>query len=340
MSNNPKFKRTKRHVGRKRKYLNVDDARDYVIKIKQLEGLTKASLANYEKVFNDFDRYFGEETPINSLTVDDARGFVNWQLNEKTQFLKSKHRKEKKKGVSVNSANTYIRYAKTIFTTLQEEGRADENIFENINLIKQKSKRIETLTLEEIRKLFRALDKTRFVDFQSYVLLHVLLDSFGRIEETLSVKKSDVDFKHCTITFNNTKNGRFRILPLTKKTLKLIAELIEESEDFHSEYLFVSTHGTRLRPDTFRKRLREAVQRAGINKRIHPHLFRHSSSRMFLEESNGNIRVLQKILDHSDVSTTSRYAHVLDKTIEEQHRQFSPINLLTERRKSFKRKNI
>jgi len=335
MSENPKFKRTKRHR-KKRKRFTIDDAREYIIRIKKLEGLSKSSLANYEKLFNDFDRFYGEDTSVESLNVEDARDFIQWQLTEKVQFLKAKHRTDKKKGVSITSVNTYLQYAKSTFNTLVDEGVLEESIFNSIKPIKEQTKQIETLTIDEINKLFRAMDKTLYTDFREYVLCHVLLDSFGRIEETLSVKKSEVDFKHHTITFNQTKNGKFRILPLTKKTLKLIAELIEETEDFHSPYLFVSTHGTRLRPDTFRKHLREIVKRAGINKRIHPHLFRHSASRMFLEQSN-NIRVLQKILDHSHLETTSRYAHVLDKTIEEQHQQYSPINMLQERRKKLKR---
>jgi len=289
-------------------------------------------------LFNDFDRFYGEDTLIDSLTIDDARNFVHWQLNEKTQFLKAKYRKDKKKGVSVNSVNTYLQYAKSTFSLLVEEEILNENIFISIKPIKQQKKRIETLTIEEVRTLLRAMDKSLYTDFREYVICHVLLDSFGRIDETLSVKKSEVDFEHQTVTFNKTKNGRYRIIPLSKKTLKLIAELVEETEDFYTgEYLFISTHGTKLRPDTFRKHLREIVQRTGIEKRIHPHLFRHTASRMFLDQ-NGSTKVLQKLLDHSDLSVTSRYAHVLDSTIEEQHRQYSPVNLIQEKRKNLKRR--
>lgn len=336
MSNNPKFRKTKRYTKRKNQTFSIDDAREYLLRVKQLEGLSKSSIHNYEKVFNDFDRFFGEDTDINSLTVDDARNFIHWQLNEKTQFLKCKRKMNKKKGVSITSVNTYLQYSKAIFGTLIDESVVKENIFAPIKPIKQQKKQIDTLTIEEIRKLFRAMDKSLYTDFREYVVCHVLLDSFGRIEETLSVKKSEVDFDHHTITFNKTKNGRYRIIPLTKKTLKLIAELIEETEDFNSEYLFISTHGTKLRPDTFRKHLREIVKRAGIDKRIHPHLFRHTASRIFLDQ-NGSIKVLQKVLDHSDLSVTSRYAHVLDKTVKEQHDLYSPVNLIHERRKTHRR---
>ncbi|WP_010651186.1 tyrosine-type recombinase/integrase [Oceanobacillus massiliensis] len=189
------------------------------------------------------------------------------------------------------------------------------------------------MTVNEINKLFRSMDKSIYTEFRDYVALHVMLDSFGRVDEVLSVKKSDIDFEHKSITFQRTKNRRVRTIPLTRQSIKLIEELINETEDFESEYLFLSVFGTRLTPGTFRKHLREIVDRSGIDKRIHPHLFRHTASKMFLEQ-NGSLRVLQSILDHADSSTTARYAHVLDDTIKVQHGQFTPINLLKKKAKT------
>jgi integrase/recombinase XerD len=60
------------------------------LKIKKLEGCTESTLRNYEKVFNDFDRFFGEKTNVKTLTVDDARNFMYWQLNEKNGIMSRK----------------------------------------------------------------------------------------------------------------------------------------------------------------------------------------------------------------------------------------------------------
>lgn len=325
----PQDKKTRKYsTPRQKRTYSIDDARNVVIKLKELEGVSKHTIEGYVKFWNDMDRFFDEKMNVADLTVDDARDFIHWQLHEKTPFLKANRLDDTKKGISVSSVNTYLTYAKSSFKILEQEG-ITTNIFAPINKIKNREKKIETLSVEEINKLFRTMDKSIYTEFRDYVACHVMLDSFGRIDEVLSVKKSDIDFEHKSITFQRTKNRRIRTIPLTNQSLKLI----EETEDFNSEYLFLSVFGTRLRPDTFRKHLREIVKRSGIDKRIHPHLFRHTASKMFLEQ-NGSLRVLQSILDHADSSTTARYAHVLDDTIKAQHKQFTPINLLKKKAKT------
>lgn len=340
--NNPKYRKTKRYTKRSKRTFTIDDARNVVMKIKQIEGLSKHTLESYEKVFNDLDRYFGEKTDINSLTVDDARDFIKWETNEKTQFLKT-NRKSKKKGVSTSTVNTYLTILKTSFFILLEEGILNTNIFESIQPLKKKEKKIETLTVEEIRKILRTMDKRIYSELRAYCICLTMLDSFGRINEILSLQKQDLSIEHQTLTFRNTKNGKVRIVPISKKTVKYLLELIEENEDFfNGEYIFLTNHGKQLRPDTFRKHFRELVERAGIKRRVHPHLFRHTASEMFLRGTNGtggSIRVLQQILGHADLSTTSIYAHVLDNTIKNQHNQYSPLNFLEEKRKTRTRRS-
>ena len=339
MSKNPHYRKTRRYS--RTNLCTIDQAREIVLQTKKLEGLSKHTLVNYEKLFNDFDRFFGEDSIIAELSIADAKAFMEWQLNKKVQFLKQKYRKVEVKGVSVSSANTYLNYGKAAFTVLIEEHIVTENIFEDINNIKQKQQKVDTLSINEIRQLFNAMDKSTYSDFRTYVICHLLLDSFGRITETLSLCKSDVDFNTRIVTFTQTKNGRLRSVPISRKTARLLRELIAETEDFvDTEKIFVSNYGTELRTDTFRKHLRLIAKRANIKKRVHPHLFRHTASEMFIS-NGGNVRVLQKILGHSDLVTTSRYAHVLDNTIVNQHEQYSPILTIEEStRRKIKRSKI
>ncbi|UTI42129.1 tyrosine-type recombinase/integrase [Niallia sp. RD1] len=320
----------------------MDDARNIVMKIKELEGVSASSLANYEKVFNDFDRYFGDKTDVQTLTFDHARDFMYWQLNDKVQFANHKYlnANSKKKGVSKGTANTYLNHAKSIFNILVEEKIVEENIFSNLNRIKDKQKQVDTLTIQEVQQILKSLNKELYSEFREFVIIHCLLDSFGRINEVLSLKKQDVDFIAQTVTFTNTKNGKIRMVPITKKTVKLIEEMIKENEDFNSEYIFLTNHGKPLRPDTFRKHFRVITERLNIGKRIHPHLFRHTASMLFLAQPGASMRALQSILGHSELSTTSIYAHMLDDTVKEQHAMFSPLHLIEEKRKTTTRRKL
>jgi len=319
----PQLRKTKRA---KKKIYTIDDARNLVIKIKEIENVSKNTLDNYEKFWNDMDRFFDEKMNVADLTIDDARDFIHWQLHVKTPFKKANRYNPKVKGVSVSSVNTYLSLGKGAFKVLQDE-RVTNNIFAGISKLKEDEKQIEVLTIDEIKHFFKSLDKSIFTEFRCYVCCHMMLDSFGRVDEILNVKKTDIDFKRKCVSFTQTKNRRVRTIPLTNKTLKLIEELIDETEEFDTEYLFTNVFGRRLTPDAFRKHLKECVERSGIKKRVHPHLFRHTASQLFLSQ-NGSLRVLQSILDHSDSATTARYAHLLDDTVKEQHEQFSPVNLL------------
>ncbi|MFT8321679.1 MAG: tyrosine-type recombinase/integrase [Bacillus sp. (in: firmicutes)] len=309
------------------KGMSIEKAREVVIRIKQLEGLSVHSISNYNKLFNDFERFFNKRKHINNLTTDDARAFIEWQLHDKLQFKEARFRKNKKKGVSISSCNTYLQYAKATFSALLSEGLVDKNIFDVIKNIKQQEKQIDILTEQEIKKILNSLDKSWYADFRAFVLIYTLIDTFGRISEVLALKKQDIDFEKECVTFNETKNNKFRIVPITKKTMYLLDELIEETKGFESEYIFLTNAGKRLPSDTFRKQLREIVQKAGIERRVHPHIFRHTSAMLFLK-NNGSLRVLQKILGHRDIQTTMIYSHVLDDTIKLQHDMYSPVKLI------------
>jgi integrase/recombinase XerD len=140
-----------------------------------------------------------------------------------------------------------------------------------------------------LKQILSSLDHSWYADFRAYVLIHVLLDSFGRIGEVLALKKQDIDFQHGSVTFNETKNSLFRIVPVTKKTLNLIEKLMNECEEFDSEYVFLSNAGNPLRADSARKHIHEIAKRTGITRRVHPHIFRHKSSIIFLRQEGASL---------------------------------------------------
>jgi integrase/recombinase XerD len=143
----------------------------------------------------------------------------------------------------------------------------------------------------------------------------------------LSLTVHDVDLNAKEVIFRSeiTKTRRGRIVPIQARTARLIKELLAETKEFESEYVFLSNYGEQLTPDHFRKRLLKYAERVGIKKRVYPHLLRHTAATMYLE-AGGNLRYLQAILGHVDQRMTSRYTHVSRISIAENHRQYSPLN--------------
>lgn len=309
------------------KGLTFQRAREIINSIKKVEGKSTHTINSYNNLFNDFERFFSHRKLVSNVTTEDARNFMKWQLEEKTQFLKARFRNDKKIGVSINSANSYLRLAKSVYATLVSEGSAEYNPFSSITKIKEQTKQIEVLSINEVKSIFKAFDKAWYADFRDYVLCHVMMDTFGRINEICQLRKADVDYANGTVTFQETKSKLFRIVPISRKVIRMIEELNQETEEFGSDYIFISSHNTTLQPNTFRKHLKQVSERAGVSKRVHPHIFRHTASTLFLA-NGGSMRALQIILGHAEISTTMIYSHMLDETIKQQHEQYSPLRII------------
>ena len=314
----------KRRLSFASKGLTFQEGRELVIRIKTLEGRAQLTLDSYNKLFNDFERCFGVRKHMTNINPEEARRLMEWQLHEKTQFLKSRFRTYKKTGVSTVSANSYLRVAKAAYQVLVREGIMEENPFHDVSKIKSKEKPIEILTAVELKELLKTYDKTWYVGFRDYVIVNVMLDTFGRITEICNLKKNDVDYEKGLVTFTETKNGMYRTVPISKKVVKLIEEINYETEEYDSPYIFISNQGTMLRPDAFRENLRGIVAKTSITKRVNPHLFRHTASSMFLAEG-GSVRALLKILGHAEITTTMIYSQMNSDVLKDQHERLSPL---------------
>ncbi|WP_046180887.1 phage integrase SAM-like domain-containing protein [Domibacillus tundrae] len=100
-----------------------------------MEGLSKHTLTNYNKLFNNLERCFAKNKYMENFTIEDARRFIEWQLHEKQQFKGVRWDREKKIGVNITSANSYLRLAKAAFSCLIEEGHLQKNPFPVLRIL-------------------------------------------------------------------------------------------------------------------------------------------------------------------------------------------------------------
>ncbi|MBY0098664.1 tyrosine-type recombinase/integrase [Mesobacillus maritimus] len=304
--------------------------------VKLAEGRAKQTLEKYRLIYGNLCKYLdvhGIGRDIRNIDVGLVRKYISWLLKDYVQFEKHKFKPDyaKKRGLSPQTTNDYLKTLRTFFRFLVEEGKVDVNPFEAVNSVKYTDTEILVLTAEELKVLLEAPDKRTYTGFRDYVLMTLLIDTMTRINEALSLKTSDVDFSNNTITVRATiaKNRKARIIPIQKQTAKLLKELIKEIEEFECEYIFLANYGERLTSNHFRNMLRRHyIKKAGIKKRVHPHLFRHTAATMFLE-SGGDIRHLQLLLGHSDLRMVMRYTHLSNRALKEQHDRHSALNQLT-----------
>ncbi len=181
-----------------------------------------------------------------------------------------------------------------------------------------------------MKLLLESPNQRKYCDFRDYVVLNLLIDAMLRIDEALTLRKGDVDFKTGAVTIRKeiAKSRKPRIVPITKRTQKLLQELLRETQEFDSDYVFLSNYGERLTPNNFRQRLKKYAEKANIDPAtIWPHLLRHTGATLFLEEG-GSERHLQIILGHADGRMTAHYTHLSDKSVKKNHEEFSALNTI------------
>lgn len=301
-------------------------------RIKRTEGLATGTMYRYEyvtRLFCDYLKERGHSLMLSDLDEDTCREFTTWLLEDRIMNDGHKYKPDssKTKGVSPRYANDLIKSLRTLFRLLIEETDLEANPFERVKTVRAPQKIINVLTPDELRALLAAPDKRKYAEFRDYVLINVLIDSMARIGELVSLRECDVNFKSKELLIRGeiTKTRAGRIIPVQGRTIKLLKELQEEVKEFESEYLFLSNYGDMLEPNNFRHRLRTYAKKAGITKRVKPHLIRHSAATIYLE-SGGNLRYLQSLLGHVDQRMTSRYTHLSRSSIAENHDNHSALN--------------
>jgi len=340
-----KVKRNRKGVAtktRRTRIIKFDTRLDVIfenfIRDRRAEGVGRRAVDDYKYSFKFLKEYMnriGVEHDIKNVTEDLIRDYIVYMRDEAIKFEDHPYKtdKQRKVGLSVSTINTRIKSIRTLFNRLESDGLWTNNVMKNIKQLKAAEERIVILTAAELRKLLNIPDQRSYAGFRDYVLMHFLLDSMIRIGETVQLTKNDFDFNgRCvTVPAHVAKNRKFRVVPITDKTVRLLNELIAENEtDFSSEHIFLTNYGEPITTERFRTRLKQFAENAGIKKNVYPHLLRHTAATAFLQ-NGGDIRHLQKLLGHSDLRMVQRYTHLTDPSLANQHDRYTVKNDLTEK---------
>lgn len=299
---------------------------------KGAEGRSKGTLGQYRANFKQFLHYLDEKNCpkyIDKITVDVIRDYIIYMREEKIQFKNNQYKNEVHRvaGLSPSTINTQLKTLRVLYRFFVDEGYIDINPMLSIKDVREPEEHIDILSVDELKKLLAVPNKRKYSDFRDFVLMNVLLDAFLRITEalTLTIKDVDLDSRTIIVRGYNAKSRKARLVPISGSTVNLLRELIEETREFKTDYIFLSNYGEPLDRNHFRKRLKEFAHKAGIQKNVHPHLFRHTGATMFLE-AGGDIRHLQMILGHADLRMVMRYTHLSKDALRNQHQKYSVLN--------------
>ncbi|HPD81770.1 MAG TPA: tyrosine-type recombinase/integrase [Candidatus Pacearchaeota archaeon] len=183
----------------------------------------------------------------------------------------------------------------------------------------KREKRLPTvLTKEEAKKLFEVLDTKK-----SKIMVSLMYACGFRVSELINLKIGDLDFNEKTGKILQGKGKKDRIFNIPDFLLEDLKKQVEKQKEKKEIYLFTGIKG-KLSERNLQKIVSKAAKRAGINKEIHCHTLRHSFATHLLENGT-DIRKIQELLGHADLSTTQIYTHI---STEELKKIKSPIDEL------------
>ena len=235
------------------------------------------------------------------------------------------HRKET--GLSAASLRITTVHLKVFFRWLLEKNTLEMDPAEPLLAPRPDQSLPETLHASELTKRLESIDPTHLLGRRDLAILELFYSSGLRLSELCKVRMEMVDFEEGFIRITG-KGDKTRVVRVGNKAREAIASyMINERPTLvtkkTSSHLFISIRGTALSPDRVRKIVKHRAAAAGIDQNIYPHLLRHSFATHLLE-GGADLRVIQELLGHADISTTQVYTHVDRQRLKSVHRQFHP----------------
>lgn len=308
--------------------LSIDQAFEYFVAYKKTEGVRERTVSDYYLIYDYFIDWLRPVHPevitANDCTSGLLREYVIYLSEERYNERTGEH------GLSPYTVNVRLRFLKVFFNVLQIENISNINPAATIKLLKVDEDTFNPLSDEEINRLLKVPDLKEYAQFRDFASMMVMLDCGIRSKEMFNLEIENVDFNQRAIFLpaSKSKTRKPRILPLSNQVLHVLMELtIEVKANFDTKYLFVSNFGERYRENSFRRRLFIYKGKAGIEKRVTPHMLRHQFCRNYIL-NGGDIFTLQKIAGHSEISTTRKYIQMTNDDIKNQHNLYSPVTRL------------
>jgi len=185
-----------------------------------------------------------------------------------------------------------------------------------------------SLTESDVERLLAAPDLTTPIGIRDRAMLEVLYACGLRVTELVSLRLTDMNLRQGVLRVMG-KGSKERLVPLGEEAISWLQRFIQESRDellkknLSEDVVFPSNQGKLMTRQTFWHRIKIHAQDAGIKKKLSPHTLRHAFA-THLVNHGADLRVVQLLLGHSDLSTTQIYTHIAQQRMKELHAEHHP----------------
>jgi len=288
--------------------------KEYGYYLKITKGLASNTISSYITDLNEYVLFLEKNYVIKDpevITKQHIRNFI--------ARLKRKHNTPSSISRKMSAIRSFHKY-------LLIEKLVTSNVSLGVNLPKKEKKLPTILSVEEVDALMVAADGDEPLEIRNRAMLELLYGSGLRISELLELKLSNL---HLNMGFLNIigKGNKERIVPIGAEGAYALKRYIDKSRPYlkkvPGDIVFVNGRGSQISRVGFYKVLKKLTLKAGIMKEVSPHTLRHSFASHLLE--NGvDLRVVQELLGHEDISTTQIYTHISKKQLQKVYEEFHP----------------
>ena len=283
---------------------------NYLLNIKHASANTVAS---YMRDIRQFTEYVSdiEDIPLESCDRDCICRYTQHLTNN---------------GKSASTIARCIASLKSFYSFCQGEGFVSENPVHEIPQQKAEKKLPQILTGREVELLLEQPKCTDMKGYRDKAMLETLYATGMRVSEMISLNVSDVSVAGAFIKCEGS--GKFRIIPLYPAAVKALTTYLTDIRPKmvsgpEEEALFVNINGDRMTRQGFWKIIKHYQETAQISKDITPHTLRHSFAAHLLE-NGADLRSLQEMLGHSDISSTQIYTQVVKQNLKNVYNKYHP----------------
>jgi integrase/recombinase XerD len=273
------------------------------------KGLSQNTVKSYKK---DIDSFLSWSYNLDNLN------FVNFQEAEINNYISFLFESKLKS----SSVNRKISSLKALYLYLIKKNIINNSPASEIVTPKQEKYLPISMSEDEVDKLLASPDLSIEIEVRDKAMIEMLYATGMRISELLNLKIIDMDINRCVVKVLG-KGSKERLIPFGESALEALNSYFSVRKNSTSKEVFLSNRGSKLSRVAFWKRIKIYLSRANLKESISPHTLRHAFATHLLNRG-ADLRSVQLLLGHSDLSTTQIYTHIAKQRLGEVLKKHHP----------------
>lgn len=286
----------------------MDYINEFLIDLEYVRNYSKNTIASYNSDLTIFSNFLNNKD-LSKVMTDDIKKFIRYLSDKKDKTLAR-----------------YMTTFRMFYDFMLKKKYISVNPMDGISSPKIGKYLPEVLSIDEVNRLLDFNPKNNF-EFRDRCILEMLYSTGLRISELVNLKLENVNIEESFVKVMG-KGSKERIVPFNDITTEYLDKYIREVrpkmlKKVQSDYLFLNNHGKNLSRQAVFKMIKKRAGEANIDKNISPHTLRHTFATHLLL-GGADIRFIQELLGHSDVSTTEIYTHIASSTLKNDYNDLNP----------------